>query len=40
MHLGKEKVESRLQEIVDYCRIFAGIYPVTEPIPIYPGRMT
>ncbi len=38
MHLGKEKVESRLQEIVDYSRIFAGVDPVTEPIPIYPGQ--
>ncbi|MCI4339506.1 MAG: FAD-binding protein [Thermoplasmata archaeon] len=38
MHLGKEKVMSRLQEIVDYCRNFAGIDPVTEPIPVYPGQ--
>jgi succinate dehydrogenase / fumarate reductase, flavoprotein subunit len=38
MHLGKEKIESRLQEIVDYSRLFAGIDPVTEPIPIYPGQ--
>jgi succinate dehydrogenase / fumarate reductase, flavoprotein subunit len=38
MHLGKEKVESRLQEICDYCRHFAGIDPVTEPIPVYPGQ--
>jgi succinate dehydrogenase / fumarate reductase, flavoprotein subunit len=38
MHLGREKVESRLQEIVDYSRHFAGIDPVTEPIPVYPGQ--
>ncbi len=38
MHLGREKVESRLQEIVDFCRNFAGIDPVTEPIPVYPGQ--
>jgi succinate dehydrogenase flavoprotein subunit len=38
MHLGKEKVESRLQEICDYCRLFAGIDPVTEPIPVYPAQ--
>ena len=38
MHLGKEKIESRLQEIVDYCRRFAGIDPITEPIPVYPGQ--
>ncbi|HTW39833.1 MAG TPA: FAD-binding protein [Thermoplasmata archaeon] len=38
MHLGREKVESRLQEIVDFSRSFAGIDPVTEPIPVYPGQ--
>ncbi|HTW76617.1 MAG TPA: FAD-binding protein [Thermoplasmata archaeon] len=38
MHLGKEKIESRLQEIVDYSRIFAGIDPITQPIPVYPGQ--
>ncbi len=38
MHLGKEKVESRLQEICDYSRRFAGVDPVTEPIPIYPAQ--
>ncbi len=38
MHLGKEKVESRLQEICDYSRHFAGIDPVTQPIPVYPAQ--
>ncbi|MGI0131667.1 MAG: FAD-binding protein [Thermoplasmata archaeon] len=38
MHLGKEKIESRLQEICDYCRDFAGIDPVTQPIPIMPAQ--
>ncbi|HYB79899.1 MAG TPA: FAD-binding protein, partial [Thermoplasmata archaeon] len=38
MHLGKERVESRLQQICDYCRHFAGIDPVTDPIPIYPAQ--
>ncbi|HXW66920.1 MAG TPA: FAD-binding protein [Thermoplasmata archaeon] len=38
MHLGREKIESRLQEIVDYSRHFAGIDPVTQPIPVYPGQ--
>ncbi|MEM0128572.1 MAG: FAD-binding protein [Thermoplasmata archaeon] len=38
MHLGKEKIESRLQEICDFCRNFAGIDPVTEPIPVYPAQ--
>jgi succinate dehydrogenase / fumarate reductase, flavoprotein subunit len=38
MHLGKEKIESRLQEICDFARRFAGIDPVVEPIPVYPGQ--
>ncbi len=38
MHLGKEKVESRLTEICDYARRFAGIDPVVQPIPVYPGQ--
>ncbi len=38
MHLGKERIESRLQEICDFCRNFAGIDPVTQPIPVYPAQ--
>ncbi|HEV2231759.1 MAG TPA: FAD-binding protein, partial [Thermoplasmata archaeon] len=38
MHLGKERIESRLQEICDFCRSFAGIDPVTEPIPVFPAQ--
>jgi succinate dehydrogenase / fumarate reductase, flavoprotein subunit len=38
MHLGEEKILSRLQEIVDFCRHFAGIDPVKEPIPVYPAQ--
>ncbi|MGI0139748.1 MAG: FAD-binding protein [Thermoplasmata archaeon] len=38
MHLGKEKIQSRLQEICDFCRNFAGIDPVTQPIPVYPAQ--
>ncbi len=38
MHLGREKIESRLQEICDFSRHFAGIDPVTEPIPVYPAQ--
>ena len=38
MHLGREKIESRLQEICELCRSFAGIDPVTQPIPIAPGQ--
>jgi succinate dehydrogenase / fumarate reductase, flavoprotein subunit len=38
MHLGKERIESRLQEICDFCRNFAGIDPVTQPIPVLPAQ--
>ncbi|HEV2428221.1 MAG TPA: FAD-binding protein, partial [Thermoplasmata archaeon] len=38
MHLGREKIETRLEEICDFCRKFAGIDPVTEPIPIMPAQ--
>jgi succinate dehydrogenase / fumarate reductase flavoprotein subunit len=38
MHLGKERIESRLQEISDFCRNFAGIDPVLEPIPVMPAQ--
>ena len=38
MHLGKEKIESRLQEICDFSRTYAGVDPVTEPIPVYPAQ--
>lgn len=38
MHLGREKIETKLQEIVGFCRNFAGIDPVTQPIPVYPAQ--
>ncbi len=38
MHLGREKIESRLQEICDFSRTFSGVDPVTEPIPVYPAQ--
>ncbi|MGP8071576.1 MAG: FAD-binding protein [Thermoplasmata archaeon] len=38
MHLGREKIESRLQEICDVARNFAGIDPVVEAIPIAPAQ--
>ena len=38
MHLGREKIETRLQEICDFGRQFAGIDPVTEPIPVFPAQ--
>ncbi len=38
MHLGKEKIESRLEEICDFSRKFAGVDPVTQPIPVMPAQ--
>jgi succinate dehydrogenase / fumarate reductase flavoprotein subunit len=38
MHLGREKVETKLEEIVAIARTFAGIDPVTEPIPVLPAQ--
>jgi succinate dehydrogenase / fumarate reductase flavoprotein subunit len=38
MHLGRERIESRLQEICDLCRSFAGLDPATDPIPIAPAQ--
>jgi succinate dehydrogenase / fumarate reductase flavoprotein subunit len=38
MHLGKEKVETKLEEIVLLARTFAGIDPVTQPIPVLPAQ--
>ncbi|MCF6158646.1 MAG: FAD-binding protein [wastewater metagenome] len=37
-HLGKEKIEQRLPGIREICRDFAGIDPVTDPIPVQPGQ--
>ncbi|MHB8352768.1 MAG: FAD-binding protein [Thermoplasmata archaeon] len=38
MHLGRERIETRLQEICDFCRNFAGVDPVTQPIPVLPAQ--
>jgi succinate dehydrogenase / fumarate reductase flavoprotein subunit len=38
MHLGRERIETRLQEICDFSRNFAGVDPVTEPIPVMPAQ--
>jgi fumarate reductase flavoprotein subunit len=35
-HLGKEKLESRLPFVLELSRIYAGVDPVTQPIPIRP----
>jgi succinate dehydrogenase / fumarate reductase flavoprotein subunit len=35
-HLGEEKIIERLWEITSFARIYLGIDPVHEPIPVYP----
>jgi len=35
-HLGKEKISERLWEIASFARIYLGIDPVHEPIPVQP----
>ena len=35
-HLGAEKIEKRLWEIASFARIYLGIDPVYEPIPVQP----
>jgi fumarate reductase flavoprotein subunit len=35
-HLGKTKLESRLPFVLELSRIYAGVDPVTQPIPIRP----
>ncbi len=35
-HIGKEKLESRLPFVLELARTYAGIDPVTQPIPIRP----
>jgi succinate dehydrogenase / fumarate reductase flavoprotein subunit len=37
-HLGEERIESRLPGIRQISMEFAGIDPVTEPIPVQPGQ--
>ncbi|MBM4305501.1 MAG: succinate dehydrogenase flavoprotein subunit [Deltaproteobacteria bacterium] len=35
-HLGEEKIEKRLWEIASFARIYLGVDPVYEPIPVQP----
>jgi succinate dehydrogenase / fumarate reductase flavoprotein subunit len=35
-HLGEEKIEERLPEIASFTRIYLGIDPVYDPIPVQP----
>ncbi|MFW5811946.1 MAG: FAD-binding protein, partial [Alkalispirochaetaceae bacterium] len=35
-HLGRDKVESRLPDIADFCRTYLGIDPADEAMPVQP----
>lgn len=35
-HLGKEVVEKKIPDIVDFCRTYLGVDPVNQPIPVQP----
>jgi len=35
-HLGKDVIESKLAEITGFARTYAGVDPITEPIPVQP----
>ena len=35
-HLGRETIESKLPDITDFARVYQGVEPLTEPVPIQP----
>jgi succinate dehydrogenase / fumarate reductase, flavoprotein subunit len=35
-HLGRELIESKLPDITDFARIYLGVEPLREPVPIQP----
>ncbi|HEY3523738.1 MAG TPA: succinate dehydrogenase flavoprotein subunit [Candidatus Limnocylindrales bacterium] len=35
-HLGREVIESKLPDITDFARIYLGVEPLREPVPIQP----
>lgn len=35
-HLGREKIQEKLWEIASFARIYAGVEPISEPIPVQP----
>ena len=35
-HLGKETIESKLADITEFARTYAGVDPIREPIPVQP----
>ncbi len=37
-HLGREVIEEKLPDITDFARVYLGVEPLTEPVPIQPDR--
>ncbi|MBA3626382.1 MAG: succinate dehydrogenase flavoprotein subunit [Chloroflexi bacterium] len=35
-HLGKEVIDSKLPDITEFARVYQGIEPITQPVPITP----
>jgi succinate dehydrogenase / fumarate reductase flavoprotein subunit len=35
-HLGRELIEEKLPDITDFARVYLGVEPLTEPVPIQP----
>ncbi len=35
-HLGREVIESKLPDITEFARVYQGIEPITQPVPITP----
>jgi succinate dehydrogenase / fumarate reductase, flavoprotein subunit len=35
-HLGREVIESKLPDITEFSRVYQGIEPITQPVPIQP----
>ena len=35
-HLGREVIESKLPDITDFARVYLGVEPLSEPVPIQP----
>ncbi|MGH2809611.1 MAG: FAD-binding protein, partial [Actinomycetota bacterium] len=35
-HLGKEVIEAKLPDITEFARVYLGVEPLTEPVPVQP----
>ena len=35
-HLGRKVIEEKLPDITEFARVYQGVEPITEPVPIQP----